>query len=154
MIPDSCKAGAALVLLLLSGCMELAGDVIDSAELGYCYGCDWIIQEWDSDGWNTHNSDPYDTEEICEQELARQSQDDPDRGFRCINEEDLDHGKTERVESEHCWGCDWVIEEWRHGTWERRGRDTYRNEGVCQQALWHRSKANPHADYRCLNADM
>ena len=147
------KAAALLVLLILSGC-EVAGVLIDAADLGFCSGCDWIIQEWDSVGWNTHNSKPYDTEEICEQELAKQSKENSDHGYRCINEEDLIHKKTETMESEHCWGCDWVIEEWRHSAWERRDARTYHTEGVCQQALWHRSKDNPYTDYRCLNLDL
>ena len=126
------NVGSMLSLLLLTGCAELAAELIDSIDLGgACWGCNWIIQEWDGDvGWNTHNSDPYDTEELCEQELARQSGKSEGRGYRCIHEEDLIGNNAAIVEQQHCWGCDWMIEEWRYGAWTLRDTTTYLTEGV------------------------
>lgn len=149
------NGGVLLVLLALSGCAELADVLLDTAQVSYCSGCDWIIQEWDSNGWNTHNSDPYDTEAICEQELAKQSKESRDRGHRCIYEGDLRDEETPVVKpSAHCYGCDWAVEIAEYNSWERTESATYHIEGVCQQALWHQSKKNPNRNYRCRNLDL
>ena len=49
------------------------GELIDVAEVSYCSGCDWIVQEW-HDGWDTHNSKPYDDEAGCDQALGASRQ--------------------------------------------------------------------------------
>ena len=148
------RGGMLLVLLALSGCAELAEVLIDTASVGFCSGCDWIIQEWDDPGWSTHNSDPYDTEALCEQELVKQSIENPDRGHRCIYEGDLSHGETTVVNSGgFCYGCDWVVEIDEYRSWERTEATTYHTEGVCQQALWHQTKENPNRNFRCINMD-
>ena len=146
-------SGVLLVLLGLSGCAELADIML--ADVGRCHGCDWIIQEWDDPGWSTHNSDPYDTEEICELALANQSKKSPDRDHRCIYEGDLRHEEKSLVKpSAFCYGCDWVVEIEEYKRWERTEATTYHTEGVCQQELWHLLKRNPNRNYRCINLDM
>lgn len=145
--------GALLVLLSLSGCAELADVLL--ADVGHCHGCDWIIQEWDGPGWSTHNSDPYETEEICEQALAEQSRKSPDRGHRCIYEADLRRKEESPVKANaFCYGCDWVVEIAEYNSWARTEAKTYHTEGVCQQALWHQSTKKPDRNYRCTNLDL
>jgi len=139
-------------LLGLSACAEFA-DVMLS-ELEYCGGCDWIVQEWDDGVWNTHNSDPYETEEICEQALADQSRVSPDRGHRCVYEGDLpSDGKTVTGNSNFCYGCDWVVEVEEYGRWQQAEAAVYHTEGVCQQASWHLHKEDQYSSFRCTNLD-
>lgn len=142
---------AILALSGLSACAEIADVLLD--DLSFCAGCDWIIQEWDNPGWSTHNSDPYKTEEICEQALAEQSRKNPERGYRCIYEGDLTPGKEEppATPAAHCYRCDWVVERQRSAGWERVGSATYDGEGACQQALWRLRKENPYREYRCTS---
>lgn len=61
-----------------------------NADLSYCYGCDWIVQEFHQGNWETRNSKPYDTLEECL--VAKHEQEDRDSSvrFRCIHESDLD----------------------------------------------------------------
>lgn len=143
-----------VVLFGLSACAEVVDILLE--DVGSCYGCDWIIQEWDYPGWETHNSDPYETEELCEQALAEQSRKSPARGHRCIYEGDLwPREETPPAKSQpHCYGCDWVVEEDRYGGWERVDTRTHVTEGVCQQALWHLHKEDPNKEYRCTNLDL
>jgi len=160
------KKGAALlrcgalasVLLTLSGCAEIVADLIDDANIGHCWSCEWIMQEW-YEGWETRNSDPYDDENACEQQLAMLSEKNRETGYRCINEEELidmrrdasrNESEAEPVKAEHCWGCDWVVEELRNGTWVLRGTETYKTQGKCEQALWHRKKNDRDKVYRCI----
>ena len=146
---------ATLVLLLLSGCAELTDILVDSISetLSVCYGCTWIIQEWDDDGWNTHNSDPYDTEELCQQELARQTRESPERGHRCINKGDRDALQAKQQAQDFCYNCDWVVQIAEYQGWERIESDTYRTEGACQQVLSQQTRNNPDRNYRCVNLD-
>ena len=136
----------------MAGCAEFADAILE--ELSYCYGCNWIVQEWDDPGWSTHNSDQYATEELCEQSLAEQSRRSPDRGHRCIYEGDL---ANEQVVSEEvndfCYGCDWVVETEDYAVWERADSKVHHTEGVCQQALWHLHKRQPEKRFRCTNMD-
>jgi hypothetical protein len=153
------SCGVILVFTLLAGCSELLGDLVDDADIGYCYGCDWIVQEWYGGEWETRNSKPYDTEELCEQKLKANSQEDPDQGFRCIHEEELidqrreqsrNPSQEEKAEVESCWNCDWRVEEWRYERWSRIDSTTYDTQSVCEQALWYESKEKPYVDYRCV----
>lgn len=144
--------GWMLMIFGLSACAEVA-DVMLS-DLEYCYGCDWIIQEWDDDGWNTHNSDPYETEEICEQALADQSRNSPDRGHRCVYESDLREEPSTASGNRFCYGCDWAVEIEEYGRWVPAEDTVHHTEGVCQQALWHLLQKEPDRDYRCTNLDL
>jgi len=145
---------AIIVLLGLSACAEIADVLLDGTS--HCIGCDWIIQEWDNPGWSTHNSDPYDTEELCEQALAAQSRRDPDRGHRCIYEGDLWPREEASIAepAAYCHRCDWVLEAEHYAVWERVDATTYRTEGVCQQALWRLHKKEPDINYRCSSLDF
>jgi hypothetical protein len=58
------------------------------ADLSYCYGCDWIVQEYHGK-WETHNSQPYDTQQGCLVAKREQNDRDADRLRRCIHESDL-----------------------------------------------------------------
>lgn len=137
---------AALCLMLLSGCEVLLAPLNERL----CYGCTWIVQEWDSQGWNTHNSDPFDTEELCEQELEKQTRESPDRGHRCINKGDRDALQATQQAQTFCYRCNWVVEIAEYQSWERIEPATYHTEGACQQVLWHQSKLNPGRDFRCV----
>ena len=138
--------------LFLAGCVELAESILN--EDGYCYGCNWIIQEWDYPGWSTHNSDQYETEEICERALAEQFRQSPSRGHRCIFETDVSKEDPSQFKDQpHCYGCDWVVEVEEYGRWQRQDFKTHITEGVCQQTLWHMHKENPDRNYRCRNLD-
>ena len=96
--------------LLLVGCLALSGcetmqefyeevivasvnetivDPIVNAELSYCGGCDYIVQEFHDDGWETRNSKPYDTEDECRAAKLEQKNRDPHIMFRCIHESEL-----------------------------------------------------------------
>ena len=147
-----------VIALYLVGCAEILGELIDDADIGYCYSCEWIMQEW-HDGWETHNSDPYDDEVACEQALEQLFASDAYQGYRCINEEELIDQRRDRarnpvayepVNVEHCWGCDWVVEESRNNIWVSRGTLTYKSQAACQQALWHELKQYPDRIYRCV----
>jgi hypothetical protein len=150
--------GMAAAFLMLSACAEIVGELIDEANIGHCWSCEWIMQEW-HEGWETHNSDPYDDENACEQQLAISSQQNRELGYRCINEETLidmrrdasrNQSEVEPVKVEHCWGCDWVVEELRYDTWVLRGTETYKTQGKCEQALWQRKKTDRDKEYRCI----
>jgi hypothetical protein len=163
-VPYACKTkktglmhnGAVLlVLVILSGCAEMMDSLSEVASVSVCSGCDWIVQEWDNPGWSTHNSDPYDTETLCEQELEKQSKKSRDRGHRCIYEGDLRHEEVSNGKpADFCHGCDWVVEIAENNFWARTEATTYHTEGVCQQALWHQSKITPDRKYRCTNLDL
>lgn len=149
------RKGAALTALLgLIGCAEVAEILLDSDLLRVCAGCNWIIQEWDYPGWTTHNSTQYETEEICQAALARQSAQSPSRGHRCVYEGDLFDKTETHEELPHCYGCDWAVEVEQASGWTRVESATYINEGVCQQASWQLSKSNPYQSYRCVNLDV
>ena len=77
----------ALVLIFLSGC-EIVGEVIGETDLSYCSGCDWIVQEY-HEGWETHNSKPYDDEAACQAARLKQQKKDKHVLLRCIHESDL-----------------------------------------------------------------
>ena len=152
------RCAIASLAFALAGCAELLGDLIDDAEIGHCWSCEWIMQEW-HDGWETRNSDPYDDEEACERTLVQLSASDAYQGYRCINEEELIDQRRDRarnpsayetVQVEHCWGCDWVVEESRNGIWVPRGTNTYKSQAACQQTLWHELKKYPDRIYRCV----
>ena len=78
---------AAFVLIVLSGC-EIVGEVLSEMDLSYCSGCDWIVQEY-HEGWETHNSKPYDDEAACLVAREKQQKKDKDLLLRCIHESDL-----------------------------------------------------------------
>ena len=67
---------------------ETINEPINNAELSYCAGCDWIVQEFHGE-WSTHNSKPYDTESECDAARRQQRNRDPDVPFRCIHESQL-----------------------------------------------------------------
>lgn len=145
--------GAIVGIVGITGCAEIADVLLE--ELSYCYGCNWIVQEWDNPGWSTHNSDQYDTEELCEQSLAEQSRKNPDRGYRCVYEGDLEDEQVAQEEpSELCWGCEWIVETESYAGWERADAQTHHTEGVCQQALWRLYKRHPEKNLRCTNRDQ
>ena len=154
------RTGAAVLsLMVLAGCAEMMDSLLDVAEVSYCGGCDWIVQEFDDGhGWSTHNSDPYVDAETCEKALKPQAQHNDETGYRCIYEGDLNDAKdnkqtiqweADRVNRGHCWHCDWRVEEWEVGTWNRRDAKTYKTEGLCEQALWYQMQDNPYERYRC-----
>lgn len=151
------RCGAVLVLTILAGCAEIMGELTDVAEISYCSGCDWIVQEW-HEGWETHNSKPYDDEAACDLALAEQARRDRDLGLRCIHEADMTKGKwdgasqweSDRVDLDWCWRCDWRIEEWDYGRWERLNSKTHKTQGLCEQALWYVLKDEPYERYRCV----
>ena len=150
---------AALLLVVLAGCEEMMADLIDVADISYCSGCDWIVQEFDDgQGWSTHNSDPYDDAATCEKALAPQAQRNDETGYRCIYEGDLHDAKSDsqtiqweadRVKKGHCRGCDWRVEEFEVGSWQHRDGNRYEAEGLCEQALWYKMQDNPYERYRC-----
>ena len=153
------RFGAILVFTLLAGCSELLGELVDEADIGYCYGCDGIVQEWYGGEWETRNPKPYDTEELREQKLVANSQRNPDQGYRCINEEELidqrreqsrGPSQEENAEVMSWWNCDWRLEEWRYDRWSQLDTETHDTQSVCEQALWYESKDNPYIDYRCV----
>jgi hypothetical protein len=61
---------------------------IANAELSYCAGYDWIVQEFHGE-WETHNSKPYETERECRGAKREQQDRNPDTVFRCIHESEL-----------------------------------------------------------------
>jgi hypothetical protein len=74
--------------VIVASVNETIVDPINNAELSYCAGCDWIIQEFHGE-WSTHNSKPYDTENECHAARRKQQNRDPDVRFRCIHESQL-----------------------------------------------------------------
>jgi hypothetical protein len=67
---------------------ETIDETVDNAELSYCAGCDWIVQEFHGK-WETRNSKPYDTQSECRAAKRKQEDRDPDIHFRCIHESEL-----------------------------------------------------------------
>ena len=61
---------------------------LKNAELSFCAGCDWIVQEY-HDEWSTRNSKPYDTKPECDEARHKQRDRNPDTPFRCIHESEL-----------------------------------------------------------------
>jgi hypothetical protein len=145
---------AALVLVSLAGCAELAGELLDTMDLGGCYGCNWVIQEWDDPNWTTHNSDPYETEEQCERVLARIATESDARGYRCVYQGDREALQATSSEAGFCYGCDWAVQIAEYGGWQPTERATYKTEGKCQEALWHQAKLKPGSEFRCVNLDL
>ena len=142
-----------VALIGIAGCAELADVMLE--DLDHCHGCNWIVQEWDYPSWTTHNSDQYATEELCEESLAEQSRRSPDRGHRCIYEDDLKNEPTVTEGSgKFCYGCAWIVETLEYGEWERADSRAHQTEGVCQQALWHLYKRQPGRNFRCTNLDQ
>ena len=138
----------------LAGCNEFVEFMVEDLELSYCPTCDWIIQEWDDPGWSTHNSDPYETEQECEEELQRQSRESKARGHRCIHESELPHERDALIQpNDFCYGCDWAVQVQDYSRWERTEDKTHKTEGRCMQALWHQYKKEPENYYRCVNLD-
>ncbi len=138
----------------LAGCNEFVAYMLEDFEISHCPTCDWIIQEWDNPGWSTHNSDPYETEALCEEELARQAAENRSRGHRCIYEGDIPHERDALIEpNEFCYRCDWAVQVRVDSRWERTEDVTHKTEGVCMQALWHQFKVDPEPYYRCVNLD-
>ena len=74
--------------VIVASVNETFVDPINNAELSYCAGCDWIIQEYHGE-WATRNSKPYDTEEKCWVARREYEKRDPDVRFRCIHESEL-----------------------------------------------------------------
>jgi hypothetical protein len=76
--------------VIVASVNETIIEPVKDTELSYCYGCDWIVQEFHGGQWETRNSQPYDTREECL--LAKREQEDRDSHihFRCIHESDLD----------------------------------------------------------------
>ena len=67
---------------------ETFTEPVSNAELSYCAGCDWIVQEF-HDEWETHNSKPYKTESECRAARRDYADRNPDTPFRCIHESEL-----------------------------------------------------------------
>lgn len=147
---------AALLAGSLASCGDIANIVLDDADLSYCYGCDWVMQEW-SDGWNLHKAGPFDDDALCEAALLEASRTSPESGFRCVNQKSLIRSPREgaspwekdRLNLGHCRGCDWFIEEVHVHGWERIDSRTFITEDVCEQNLWHAHKRSPKVRYRC-----
>lgn len=74
--------------VIVASVNETIVDPINNAELSYCAGCDWIIQEFHSE-WSTHNSKPYKTEKECRAARREQRNESPGTIFRCIHESEL-----------------------------------------------------------------
>lgn len=76
--------------VIVASVNETIIEPVKDTELSYCYGCDWIVQEFHGGQWETRNSQPYDTREECL--LAKREQEDRDSHirFRCIHESNLD----------------------------------------------------------------
>jgi hypothetical protein len=74
--------------VIVASVNETFGETADNAELSYCAGCDWIVQEFHGK-WETHNSKPYDNKEKCRAAKRKQEDRDPDIHFRCIHESEL-----------------------------------------------------------------
>ena len=69
---------------------EVIVEPAKNAEVSHCYGCDWIVQEFHRGEWETHNSDPYDTQEECLAAKHEQEDRHTETIFRCIHESELD----------------------------------------------------------------
>ena len=67
---------------------EVIVEPIRNTELSYCYGCDWIVQEFHGE-WETHNSKPYETAAECRAARREQENRNPETYFRCIHESQL-----------------------------------------------------------------
>ena len=74
--------------VIVASVNETIADPVNNAELSYCAGCDWIVQEYHGE-WSTHNSKPYDTEKECRAARHEQEERNPDTYFRCIRESEL-----------------------------------------------------------------
>lgn len=74
--------------VIVASVNETIDGTVNDAELSYCAGCDWIVQEFHGK-WETRNSKPYDTEEECFVARRKQEDRDPDIRFRCIHESQL-----------------------------------------------------------------
>ena len=74
--------------VIVASVKETINEPVNNAELSYCAGCDWIVQEFHGE-WETHNSKPYDTESKCRDARRVQQNRDPDVPFRCIHESQL-----------------------------------------------------------------
>ncbi len=157
----------AFVVMLTTGCAEIVGAVLDDMDPLVCVNCNWKIQQWDShlidsskDGWSIHNSEEYETEDLCQVELAGRSAENPDTGYRCIHEKDLASARGEEIpertkDQNSClWGCEWAIEEGRYSNWERIEGLSYKTEGQCQQDVFLLGRDHPYTNYRCVDVTM
>ena len=145
---------AVFALLLLSGCADLMGELLSSSGESRCRDCGWIVQEWESKGWTTYETNSYDTEALCEQALDKQSGSHHKRGYRCILQEYTNHIEPAAARTNTTYvGFDWKVEIAESDGWERTEETTYSNEALCQQSLWRQSRMRPNRDYRCVSWD-
>ena len=145
---------AIFVLLLLAGCADLMGELLDSSGETRCRDCGWIVQEWEEKGWATYDTAQFDTEALCEQASDKQSASHHNRGYRCILNENANQiGPAPARDNTTYVGFDWKVEIAGLDGWERTEETTYSNEALCQQSLWRQSKTSPDRDYRCVSWD-
>lgn len=76
--------------VIVASVNEVIVEPVKNGEISYCYGCDWIVQEFHQGEWETHNSDPYDTQEECLAAKHKQEDRHTETIFRCIHESELD----------------------------------------------------------------
>jgi hypothetical protein len=141
-------------LLFITGCADLMGELLSSTGDIQCRDCGWIVQEWETKGWTTYDTSPYNTEALCEHTLDQQSDNHHNRGYRCILQ-----GNTNQIEpavtrtNTTYVGFDWKVEVAELNGWVRTEETTYKNEALCQQSLWRQSKTRPNKNYRCVSWD-
>jgi hypothetical protein len=145
---------AVSVLVLLTGCADLMGELLNPTGDIQCRDCGWIVQEWETEGWTTYDTNPYDTEALCEKALNMQSDKYHNRGYRCILLGITNHTGPAAARTNTTYvGFDWKVETAGLAGWERTEETTYTNEALCQQSLWRQSKKRPNRDYRCVSWD-
>jgi hypothetical protein len=149
------RQGVAIsILLLLTGCANLMSELLNPAGDIHCRDCGWIVQEWETKGWTMYDTNPYDTEALCEQGLDTQSDNHHKRGYRCILLPNTNHIGSAAARTNTTYvGFDWKVEIAGSAGWERTEETTYSNEALCQQSLWLQSKTRPNSAYRCVSWD-
>lgn len=75
--------------VIVASVNETIVEPIKNTELSHCYGCDWIVQEYHSGKWETHNSQPYETHGECLAAKREQEDRHSSTRFRCIHESEL-----------------------------------------------------------------
>ena len=58
---------------------------------------------------------------------------------------------VKNAELSHCYGCDWIVQEFHSGKWETRNSDPYDTREECLLAKREQEDRDPHIHFRCIH---
>ena len=58
---------------------------------------------------------------------------------------------VKNAEISHCYGCDWIVQEFRRGEWETRNSKPYDTREECLLAKREQQDRDPDIHFRCIH---